>query len=79
MNPPPPRHPGPAARIRKPTCHITVRLAPLDGAPVPAPARPPKVEESEAEEPKAEAAEPKKKPAPRKKATPKKKTEEASS
>jgi large subunit ribosomal protein L22 len=70
---------GRAARIRKPTCHITVRLAPLDGAPVPAPARPPKAEEPEAEEPKAEASEPKKKPAPRKKATPKKKTEEASS
>jgi large subunit ribosomal protein L22 len=69
---------GRAARIRKPTCHITVRLAPLDGTPVPAPARPPKAEEPEAEEPKAEAAEPKKKPAPRKKATPNK-TEEASS
>ena len=70
---------GRAARIRKPTCHITVRLAPLDGAPVPAPAPPPKAEEPEADEPKAEAAEPKKKRAPRKKATPKKNTEEASS
>ena len=70
---------GRAARIRKPTCHITVRLAPLDGAPVPAPVPPPKAEEPEADEPKAEAAEPKKKRAPRKKATPKKNTEEASS
>jgi large subunit ribosomal protein L22 len=65
---------GRAARIRKPTCHITVRLTPLDGAPVSAP----KAEEPK-EEPAAEAPEPKKKPAPRKKATPKKKTEEASS
>jgi large subunit ribosomal protein L22 len=37
---------GRAARIRKPTCHITVRLTPLERAPEPAP--PP------AEEPKAE-------------------------
>jgi large subunit ribosomal protein L22 len=63
---------GRAARIRKPTCHITVRLTPVERAPEPVP----KAEEPEAE-PKAE--QPKKKPAPRKKATPKKKTEEASS
>ena len=63
---------GRAARIRKPTCHITVRLTPVERAPEPVP----KAEEPVAE-PKAE--QPKKKPAPRKKATPKKKTEEASS
>jgi large subunit ribosomal protein L22 len=63
---------GRAARIRKPTCHITVRLTPVERAPEPVP----KAEEPEAE-PKAE--QPKKKPAPRKKATHKKKTEEASS
>jgi large subunit ribosomal protein L22 len=63
---------GRAARIRKPTCHITVRLTPVERVPAPVP----KAEEPEAE-PKAE--QPKKKPAPRKKATPKKKTEEASS
>jgi large subunit ribosomal protein L22 len=65
---------GRAARIHKPTCHITVRLAPLDGAPVPPPAPEPKAEEPQAE------AEPEKKPAPKRKpAARKKKTEEASS
>ena len=60
---------GRAARIHKPTCHITVRLTPVEHAPEPAP---------KAEEPKAE--EPEKKPAPRRKpAARKKKTEEASS
>jgi large subunit ribosomal protein L22 len=63
---------GRAARIRKPTCHITVRLSPLDGVP----ARPaPKVEETPAEEPKAETPEPKQ-AAPKRKPA-KKKTEEA--
>jgi large subunit ribosomal protein L22 len=71
---------GRAARIKKPTCHITVRLTPFDGAPVPAPAKveEPKTEEPEpkAEEPKAE--KPEKKPAPKRKpAARKKKTEEA--
>jgi large subunit ribosomal protein L22 len=62
---------GRAARIRKPTCHITVRLTPVERAPEPVP----KAEEPK-EEPKAE--EPKKKPAPKKKAPAKpKKTEEA--
>ena len=60
---------GRAARIRKPTCHITVRLTPLERAPEPAP--PP------AEEPKAEELKPKKKAAPKRKPTTKKKTEEA--
>jgi large subunit ribosomal protein L22 len=62
---------GRAARIKKPTCHITVRLTPIERAPEPAPAPEP--------EPKAEAkAEtPKKKAAPRKRAPAKKKTEEA--
>jgi large subunit ribosomal protein L22 len=62
---------GRAARIRKPTCHITVRLTPLERAPEPAP--PP------AEEPKAEELKPKKKAAPKRKPTTKKKTEEAES
>jgi large subunit ribosomal protein L22 len=57
-----PRARGRAARIRKPTCHITVKLTPLERAPEPAP--------------KAKAEESKPKRAPRKKATPKK-TEEA--
>jgi large subunit ribosomal protein L22 len=60
---------GRAARIRKPTCHITVRLTPLERAPEPAP--PP------AEEPKAEEPKPKKKAAPKRKPATKKKTEEA--
>jgi large subunit ribosomal protein L22 len=65
---------GRAARIRKPTCHITVRLAPLDGAPVPARAPAPKAEGPQVE------AEPEKKPAPKRKpAARKKKSEEASS
>jgi large subunit ribosomal protein L22 len=50
---------GRAARIKKPTCHITVRLTPMERAAEP-PAPPP------AEEPQAET--PKKKAAPRKKA-----------
>jgi large subunit ribosomal protein L22 len=63
---------GRAARIRKPTCHITVRLTPVEGAPEPAP----KAEEPKAEEPKAE--KPEKKPAPKRKpAARNKKTEEA--
>jgi large subunit ribosomal protein L22 len=71
---------GRAARIKKPTCHITVRLTPFDGAPVPAPT---KVEEPKAEEPEPKTEEPKaekpeKKPAPKRKpAARKKKTEEA--
>ena len=82
---------GRAARIRKPTCHITVRLTPLEGAPARAPEPAPKVEEPKVEEPKTEepkteqpkAEEPKaekteKKPAPKRKpAARKKKTEEA--
>jgi len=58
---------GRAARIRKPTCHITVRLTPAERAPEPAP----KAESTD--EPKVQA--PKKKPAPRKKAAPKPKKE----
>ena len=71
---------GRAARIKKPTCHITVRLTPFEGAPEPAP---PKVEEPKAEEPEPKTEEPKaekpeKKPAPKRKpAARKKKTEEA--
>ncbi len=67
---------GRAARIRKPTCHITIKLTPVERAPEPAPV-------SKQEEPKAEEA----KPAPKTKAAPKrkpaakkpKKTEEAES
>jgi len=63
---------GRAARIRKPTCHITIKLTPVERAPEPAPA-------PKAEEPKAEAA-PKTKAAPKRKpAAKKKKTEEAES
>jgi large subunit ribosomal protein L22 len=70
---------GRAARIHKPTCHITVRLTPVERAPEPAPKTvEPKAEEPKAEEPKAE--QPEKKPArKRKPAARKKKTEEASS
>jgi large subunit ribosomal protein L22 len=63
---------GRAARIRKPTCHITIKLTPVERAPEPAPA--PKQEEPKAEaEPKKSA--PKRKPAAKKP----KKTEEAES
>ena len=64
---------GRAARIHKPTCHITVKLTPVERIePAPKP---------KAEEPKAEAkAEPKKKAAPKRKPAAKtKKTEEAES
>jgi large subunit ribosomal protein L22 len=65
-----PRARGRAARIKKPTCHITVKLTTLEPVPGPAPKAEPKVEEPKAEEPK-------QKPAPRKKAPAEKKTEEA--
>jgi large subunit ribosomal protein L22 len=61
---------GRVARIKKPTCHITIKLAPLDGTEVPAPRPGPaqvpepteepeaataeQVDEPEAEEPQAE-------------------------
>ncbi len=52
---------GRAARIRKPTCHITVKLMPVERAPEPAP---------KAEEPAAEAEpKPKRKPAAKKEAS----------
>ena len=54
-----PRARGRAARIRKPTCHITVKLAPAEQAPEPAP----------------KAEEPKQKPAPRKRTPAKKEPE----
>jgi large subunit ribosomal protein L22 len=65
---------GRAARIHKPTCHITVKLTPLELAPEPAPA-------PKQEEPKAEEAAPKKKAAPKRKPAAKKpkQTEEAES
>jgi large subunit ribosomal protein L22 len=64
-----PRARGRAARIRKPTCHITVKLTTVERAPEPAPKA---KATAKAEEPK-----PKKKPAPRKQAQAEKKTEEA--
>jgi large subunit ribosomal protein L22 len=60
---------GRAARIHKPTCHITVKL--VSGEPAPAPA-PPAPAEEPAEEPKAEQAAPKKKAAPKRKPAAKK-------
>ena len=65
-----PRARGRAARIRKPTCHITVKLTTVERAPEPASKAEPKAEEPKGEEPK-------QKPAPRKKTPAKKKTEEA--
>ena len=60
---------GRAARIQKPTCHITVKLVEVERAPEPAPPAP---------EPEAQAEEkPKRKPAPKRKAPAKKKEEEA--
>jgi large subunit ribosomal protein L22 len=59
---------GRAARIKKPTCHITVKLTPMERAPEPAPPPEP--------EPEAKAETPKKEAAPRKKAPAAKKTEE---
>jgi large subunit ribosomal protein L22 len=63
---------GRAARIHKPTCHITIKLMPIERAPEPAPA--PKQEEPKAEVESKKAA-PKRKPAAKKP----KKTEEAES
>ena len=60
---------GRAARIHKPTCHITVKLISSDRAPAPAPSAP--VEEP-VEEPRAEEAAPKKKAAPKRKPAAKK-------
>ena len=61
-----PRARGRAARIIKPTCHITVVLAGRDVAPAPAPPAPKAKEEDEQQE------KPKRKPAARKKAPAKK-------
>jgi large subunit ribosomal protein L22 len=60
---------GRAARIQKPTCHITVKLVEVERAPEPAPPAP---------EPEPQAEEkPKRKPAPKRMAPAKKKEEEA--
>jgi large subunit ribosomal protein L22 len=60
---------GRVARIKKPTCHITVKLVPGDGTAIPAPRVP---EPAPAPEPEPEPqAEEQPKPAPRKKAEPK--------
>jgi len=64
---------GRAARIHKPTCHITVKLTPVERAPEPAP-------KPKADGPKAETSSKKKEAAPKRKpAAKKKKTEEAES
>jgi large subunit ribosomal protein L22 len=63
---------GRAARIRKPTCHITLKLIQPEQAAPP----PPAVEEEEKPEPEPKAEAPDK-PAPRRKAPAKKETEEA--
>jgi large subunit ribosomal protein L22 len=63
---------GRAARIHKPTCHITVKLAEVERAPEPAPPAPePEAQAEEAPKPAA------KKAAPKRKAPAKKKEEEA--
>ena len=62
---------GRAARIQKPTCHITVKLVEVERAPEPAPPAPEPEPQAE-EKPK-----PKRKPAPKRKAPAKKKEEEA--
>jgi large subunit ribosomal protein L22 len=66
---------GRAARIKKPTCHITVRLTPMEGAPEPAAATAPAP--APEPEPEAKTETPKKKPAPTKKKTPAKKEAES--
>ena len=48
---------GRVARIKKPTCHITIKLAPLDGTEVPAPRPGPAQVPEPAEEPAAAPAE----------------------
>jgi large subunit ribosomal protein L22 len=64
---------GRAARIHKPTCHITLKLIQPEQAPAPPPAA---VEEEEKPEPKPRA-KTTKKPVPKRKAPAKKETEEA--
>jgi len=65
---------GRAARIHKPTCHITVKLAEIERAPEPAPPAPePEAEAQETPKPKPAA----EKAAPKRKAPAKKKEEEA--
>jgi large subunit ribosomal protein L22 len=66
---------GRAARIKKPTCHITVRLTPMEGAPEPAAASAPAPAPEPEPEPEAKTETPKKKPAPKKKPPAKKETE----
>jgi large subunit ribosomal protein L22 len=65
---------GRAARIHKPTCHITLKLIQPEQAPAPPP---PAVEEEEKPEPKPRAKRTVKRPAPKRKAPAKKETEEA--
>jgi large subunit ribosomal protein L22 len=57
---------GRAARIRKPTCHITIKLTTVERAPERAPKPEPEAEVPKAEAPKKKAA-PKRKPAAKKK------------
>ncbi|MFL6041701.1 MAG: 50S ribosomal protein L22 [Gaiellales bacterium] len=65
---------GRAARIHKPTCHITLKLIQPEQAPAPPP---PAVEEEEKPKPKPRAKKTTEKPAPKRKAPAKKETEEA--
>ena len=57
---------GRAARIKKPTCHITIKLTPVEPAPEPAPEPEAKAETPKANAPEKKAA-PKRKPAAKKK------------
>jgi large subunit ribosomal protein L22 len=66
---------GRAARIHKPTCHITLKLIQPEQAPAPPP--PAAAEEEEKPAPKPRARKTAKKPAPKRKAPAKKETEEA--
>src|SRR5215210_3706383 len=64
---------GRAARIKKPTCHITIKLTPAERAPGPQPKPMARAEAPQADAPETKKAAPKRKPAA------KKKTEEADS
>jgi large subunit ribosomal protein L22 len=66
---------GRAARIRKPTCHITLKLIQPEQAPAPPPSAAVEEEEKPARKPRAKKTA--KKPAPKRKASAKKETEEA--
>jgi large subunit ribosomal protein L22 len=60
---------GRAARIQKPTCHITIKLVEPERAPEPPPAKEDKAAETKAEAPKKKTASKRKTPAKKKEAT----------